>query len=79
MEDEKELAQRYGSLDHIDSKSASVMFEVLRKKLNYTESYPHFLSILEHALLLPLHGANFKVCPKGGGGGGGGLLQKCSK
>ena len=61
MEDEKELAQRYGSLDHIDSKSAGAMFEVLRKKLNYTESYPHFLSILEHALLLPLHGANFKV------------------
>ena len=29
------------------------MFECLRKKLTHTPAYPHFLSLLQHALLLP--------------------------
>lgn len=38
---------------HVDSKSASAMFEVLRKKLSLTTAYPNLLSILYHLLLLP--------------------------
>lgn len=38
---------------HVDSKSASAMFEVLRKKLTLTAAYPHFLSICYHLMLLP--------------------------
>ena len=37
----------------MDSKSASNMFEVLRKKLTLTAAYPHFLSLLYHFTLLP--------------------------
>ncbi|XP_076441930.1 disheveled-associated activator of morphogenesis 1-like isoform X2 [Babylonia areolata] len=50
--DEKELSRRFDGA-HVDSKSASAMFEVLRKKLSLTAAYPHFLSILYHFLLLP--------------------------
>ncbi|KAK7103370.1 disheveled-associated activator of morphogenesis 1-like [Littorina saxatilis] len=50
--DEKELSRRFEG-NHVDSKSASAMFEVLRKKLSLTAAYPHFLSILYHFLLLP--------------------------
>ena len=39
---------------HVDTKSASSMFEVLRKKLNHTPAYSHFMSLLQHCLLLPL-------------------------
>lgn len=41
-------------IDHIDTKSASTMFELIRKKLSHTAAYPHLLSLLEHCLLLPL-------------------------
>ncbi len=51
-EDEKELAKRFDCV-HVDTKSASAMFEVLRKKLNHTTAYPHMLSLLHHCLLLP--------------------------
>ncbi|KAF5302867.1 hypothetical protein FQA39_LY02047 [Lamprigera yunnana] len=51
--DEKELARKF-ELEHIDTKSATTMFEVLRKKLSHTPAYPHFLSLLEHCLLIPL-------------------------
>jgi len=52
-EDERELARRYDEV-HIDTKSATSMFECLRKKLTHTPAYAHFLSLLQHALLLPL-------------------------
>ena len=38
---------------HIDSKSASSMFEVLKKKLGFSVAYPHFLSVLFHLLEMP--------------------------
>jgi Diaphanous FH3 Domain len=38
---------------HVDTKSATSMFECLRKKLTHSPAYPHFLSMLQHALLLP--------------------------
>lgn len=38
---------------HVDTKSATSMFECLRKKLTHSPAYPHFLSLLQHALLLP--------------------------
>ncbi|KAJ0176247.1 hypothetical protein K1T71_008421 [Dendrolimus kikuchii] len=52
-EDERELARRYDK-EHVDTKSASSMFELLRRKLSHTSAYPHLLSMLEHLLLLPL-------------------------
>ncbi len=39
--------------NHIDSKSASAMFELLKKKLNFTSAYQHFTSILFHFLHMP--------------------------
>ena len=51
-EDEKELAKRYDQV-HVDTKSASAMFECIRKKLNHTAAFPHFLSLLQHCILLP--------------------------
>ena len=39
--------------NHVDSKSASAMFDLLRKKLHYTAGYPHLLSMLFHLLQLP--------------------------
>ncbi len=51
-EDEKELAKRFDVV-HVDTKSASAMFECIRKKLNHTTAYPHLLSLLHHFLLLP--------------------------
>merc|ERR1719438_736200 len=53
VEDEKELAKKYDQV-HVDTKSASAMFEILRSKLNHTPAMPHFLSMLHHSLLLPL-------------------------
>ncbi|XP_023932602.1 disheveled-associated activator of morphogenesis 2-like [Lingula anatina] len=52
-EDEKELAKRFDQ-DHIDTRSATAMFDILKKKLGFTLAYPHFLSILHHLLMLPL-------------------------
>ena len=53
VEDEKELAKKYDQV-HVDTKSASAMFEVLRAKLTHTPAMPHLLSLLHHSLLLPL-------------------------
>jgi dishevelled associated activator of morphogenesis len=53
VEDEKELAKKYDVV-HVDTKSASAMFELLRAKLNHTSAMPHLLSLLHHCLLLPL-------------------------
>ncbi|KMQ84125.1 disheveled-associated activator of morphogenesis 1, partial [Lasius niger] len=52
-EDEKELARKFEK-EHVDTKSASAMFDLLRRKLSHTAAYPHLLSLLEHCLLLPL-------------------------
>ncbi|XP_072386147.1 disheveled-associated activator of morphogenesis 1 isoform X1 [Diabrotica undecimpunctata] len=52
-EDEKELARKFEQ-EHVDTKSATSMFEIIRKKLSHTAAYPHLLSLLEHCLLLPL-------------------------
>lgn len=51
-EDEKELARKFEK-EHVDTKSASAMFDLLRRKLSHTAAYPHLLSLLEHCLLLP--------------------------
>ncbi|KAL1455142.1 hypothetical protein WDU94_009258 [Cyamophila willieti] len=52
-EDECELARKYET-DHIETKSATSMFNILRRKLGHTAAYPHFLSLLHHLILLPL-------------------------
>lgn len=51
-DDEKELSRRYGQ-PYIDLRSATCMFDVLRRKLCTTSAYPHLLSILHHMLLVP--------------------------
>ncbi|XP_044581625.1 disheveled-associated activator of morphogenesis 1 isoform X1 [Cotesia glomerata] len=52
-EDEKELARKFEK-EHVDTKSATAMFDLLRRKLSHTAAYTHLLSLLEHCLLLPL-------------------------
>lgn len=51
-DDELQLSKRFDTM-HIDTKSASGMFDVLKKKLSHTEMYPHFLSVLQHSLMMP--------------------------
>uniref|UniRef100_A0A8C5PF61 Dishevelled associated activator of morphosis 1 n=1 Tax=Leptobrachium leishanense TaxID=445787 RepID=A0A8C5PF61_9ANUR len=51
-EDELEFGKRF-DLVHIDTKSATQMFELVRKRITHTESYPHFMSILHHCLQMP--------------------------
>ncbi|XP_064420822.1 disheveled-associated activator of morphogenesis 1 isoform X2 [Latimeria chalumnae] len=51
-EDDLELAKRF-DLVHVDTKSATQMFDLIRKKLTHTEAYPHFMSILHHCLQMP--------------------------
>uniref|UniRef100_A0AAG5CZK0 FH2 domain-containing protein n=1 Tax=Anopheles atroparvus TaxID=41427 RepID=A0AAG5CZK0_ANOAO len=51
-EDEKELARKFDH-EHVDTKSASAMFDLLRRKLSHSPAYPHLLSLLQHMLLLP--------------------------
>ncbi len=60
VEDEKELAKRFDSV-HVDTKSASAMFEVIRKKLNHTAAFPHFMSMLQHCILLPGINGFFRI------------------
>ena len=38
---------------HIDTKSASQMFELIHRKLKHTEAYPCLLSVLHHCLQMP--------------------------
>lgn len=52
-EDEKELARKFEK-EHVDTKSATSMFDLLRRKLSHTAAYPHLLSLLQHCILLPL-------------------------
>ncbi|CAB1343022.1 unnamed protein product [Coregonus sp. 'balchen'] len=51
-EDELTMSRRFESV-HIDTKSASQVFDLIRKKMNYTDAYPHFISVLHHCLLMP--------------------------
>ncbi|KAL5278203.1 DAAM2 family protein [Megaselia abdita] len=51
-EDEKELARKF-NLEHVDTKSSTAMFDLLRKKLSHSAAYPHLLSLLQHMLMLP--------------------------
>ncbi|XP_055541574.1 disheveled-associated activator of morphogenesis 1 isoform X1 [Wyeomyia smithii] len=56
-EDEKELARKFGH-EHVDTKSANAMFDLLRRKLSHSTAYPHLLSLLQHMLMLPHTGPN---------------------
>uniref|UniRef100_A0A668AN17 Dishevelled associated activator of morphogenesis 1b n=1 Tax=Myripristis murdjan TaxID=586833 RepID=A0A668AN17_9TELE len=51
-EDELALSRRFESV-HIDTKSATQVFDLIRKKMNHTDAYPHFMSVLHHCLLMP--------------------------
>ncbi|XP_018583237.1 disheveled-associated activator of morphogenesis 1 isoform X2 [Scleropages formosus] len=51
-EDELSLSKRFDTV-HIDTKSATQMFDLIRKKMNHTDAYPHFMSVLQHCLLMP--------------------------
>ncbi|XP_037096556.1 disheveled-associated activator of morphogenesis 1 isoform X1 [Syngnathus acus] len=51
-DDELQLAKRF-DLVHMETKSASQMFELIRKRLSHTEAYPHLLSALQHCLMMP--------------------------
>ncbi|XP_041809592.1 disheveled-associated activator of morphogenesis 1 [Chelmon rostratus] len=51
-EDELVMSKRFDVV-HIETKSASQMFELIKKKLNHTEAYPHLLSTLQHCLMMP--------------------------
>nr|CAB3236063.1 disheveled-associated activator of morphogenesis 2 [Phallusia mammillata] len=53
-EDEEEIASRF-DVHHVDTKSASEMFDFIQKKLCFTEAYPNLLSLLHHCMLLPLN------------------------
>jgi dishevelled associated activator of morphogenesis len=56
-EDDKELSRKFSN-ESIDAESAIEMFDLLKRKLNYSAAYPHFLSLLQHMLLLPFTGTN---------------------
>ncbi|KAL7388541.1 hypothetical protein ABVT39_016001 [Epinephelus coioides] len=51
-EDELALAKRF-EMVHIDTKSATQVFDLIRKKMNHTDAHPHFMSVLHHCLLMP--------------------------
>uniref|UniRef100_A0A8D0ASJ4 Dishevelled associated activator of morphogenesis 1b n=1 Tax=Sander lucioperca TaxID=283035 RepID=A0A8D0ASJ4_SANLU len=51
-EDELALSKRFESV-HIDTKSATQVFDLIRKKMNHTDAHPHFMSVLHHCLLMP--------------------------
>ncbi|KAF0768306.1 disheveled-associated activator of morphogenesis 1 [Aphis craccivora] len=52
-EDENELARKFEQ-EQVDIQSATSMFDLLRRKLSHSPAYPHFLSLFQHFLLLPL-------------------------
>uniref|UniRef100_A0A4W4FTB3 Disheveled-associated activator of morphogenesis 1 n=1 Tax=Electrophorus electricus TaxID=8005 RepID=A0A4W4FTB3_ELEEL len=51
-EDELALAKHFENV-HVETKSATQMFELIRKRINHTEAFPHFMSILQHCLHMP--------------------------
>ncbi|KAK2146064.1 hypothetical protein LSH36_635g01003 [Paralvinella palmiformis] len=52
FDDERQLGERL-KMKHVDTRSTTAMFEVLRKKLNFTAAYSNLQSILFHLLQLP--------------------------
>ncbi|KAI1897874.1 hypothetical protein AGOR_G00087750 [Albula goreensis] len=51
-DDELTLSKRFDTV-HIDTKSSTQLFDLIRKKMNHTDAYPHFISVLHHCLLMP--------------------------
>ncbi|KAM8833277.1 disheveled-associated activator of morphogenesis 1-like [Synchiropus picturatus] len=51
-EDDLEISKRFDMV-HVETKSATQMFELIKKQLNHTEAYPHLLSALQHCLMMP--------------------------
>lgn len=54
IEDEKELGRKFDMV-HVDTKSCTAMVEAIKKRLGLTSAFPHFLSLLQHMLLIPYH------------------------
>lgn len=52
FDDERQLGERL-KMKHVDTRSTTAMFEVLRKKLNFTAAYSNLQSLLFHLLQLP--------------------------
>ncbi len=54
----------FGTLSqvHIETKSASQMFELIKRNLNHTEAYPHLLSTLLHCLMMPCKTVCLSAC-----------------
>lgn len=51
-EDDKELSRKFSN-ESVDAESSIEMFDLLRRKLSYSAAYPHFMSLMQHMLLLP--------------------------
>lgn len=51
-EDERELSKRY-NCDHIDSTKPQEMLACLEQKMVFSPALPHFLSFMQHLLLMP--------------------------
>ncbi|XDV42925.1 hypothetical protein PO909_011502 [Leuciscus waleckii] len=51
-DDELALAKRFENV-HIDTKSATQVFDLIRKRINHTDAFPHFMSVLQHCLHMP--------------------------
>ncbi|XP_030580849.1 disheveled-associated activator of morphogenesis 1 [Archocentrus centrarchus] len=51
-EDEFLMSKQF-DVEHIETKSASQMFALIKKNLNHTEAYPHLLSVLQRCLMTP--------------------------
>lgn len=51
-EDEKELSRKFSN-ESVDCESAIEMFDLIKRKVSYSTAYPHFMSLLQHLLLLP--------------------------
>ncbi|OQR78633.1 disheveled-associated activator of morphogenesis 1-like [Tropilaelaps mercedesae] len=54
-EDEGELSKRY-NCDHIDSTKPQEMLSCLEQKMAFSPALPHFLSFMQHLLLMPAKG-----------------------
>ncbi|KAM4542826.1 disheveled-associated activator of morphogenesis 1-like [Odontesthes bonariensis] len=50
-EDELQMSKRF-NVNHINTKSANQMFELIKKSLSHTAAYPHLLSALQHCLMM---------------------------
>ncbi|XP_022645280.1 disheveled-associated activator of morphogenesis 1-like isoform X2 [Varroa jacobsoni] len=54
-EDERELSKRY-NCDHVDSTKPQEMLSCLEQKMVFSPALPHFLSFMQHLLLMPSKG-----------------------